>query len=380
MKGAPLAERIRDAGRPRRSRELGSRRPRHRARRRRPGLAHLRHDASTRRAAQAGIRSDRPPPPGRDAAGGAARASLDELNADDAVDGILVQLPLPGADRRGARDPRGRPDEGRRRLPPVQRGPALPRAGRPSSRRRRSGSWRCSREHRSRARRARGRSSSGAARSSASPSRTCCCGANATVTDLPLAHRATSRRETRDADVLVVAVGQPGAGHAGHGQGGRGRRGRRHQPHRGGARRRRRPGRRRARGVPHAGARRRRPDDDRDAAPQHGAGRPLPPQSACVPLDGRYTFAPRFRQGPAARCPGRRLCSRREQLAQGTVKWFSNEKGYGFIEREEGEDVFVHFSAITMDGLQVADRGPARRVRGRPGRQGPAGGERPVAA
>ena len=37
-------------------------------------------------------------------------------------------------------------------------------------------------------------------------------------------------------------------------------------------------------------------------------------------------------------------------MAQGTVKWFSNEKGYGFIEREQGEDVFVHFSAIAMDG------------------------------
>jgi CspA family cold shock protein len=45
------------------------------------------------------------------------------------------------------------------------------------------------------------------------------------------------------------------------------------------------------------------------------------------------------------------------QLAEGTVKWFSNEKGYGFIEREGGEDVFVHFSAITMDGYKSLTEG-----------------------
>jgi CspA family cold shock protein len=39
------------------------------------------------------------------------------------------------------------------------------------------------------------------------------------------------------------------------------------------------------------------------------------------------------------------------------VKWFSNEKGYGFIEREEGEDVFVHFSAIAMDGYKSLTEG-----------------------
>ena len=44
-------------------------------------------------------------------------------------------------------------------------------------------------------------------------------------------------------------------------------------------------------------------------------------------------------------------------LAEGTVKWFSNEKGYGFIEREGGDDVFVHFSAITMEGYRTLTEG-----------------------
>lgn len=44
-------------------------------------------------------------------------------------------------------------------------------------------------------------------------------------------------------------------------------------------------------------------------------------------------------------------------MLEGTVKWFSSEKGYGFIEREEGDDVFVHFSAIDMDGYKSLDEG-----------------------
>jgi CspA family cold shock protein len=44
-------------------------------------------------------------------------------------------------------------------------------------------------------------------------------------------------------------------------------------------------------------------------------------------------------------------------VAEGTVKWFSNEKGYGFIEREGGDDVFVHFSAIAMDGYKSLTEG-----------------------
>ena len=41
----------------------------------------------------------------------------------------------------------------------------------------------------------------------------------------------------------------------------------------------------------------------------------------------------------------------------GTVKWFNNSKGFGFIERKDGEDVFVHFSAIQADGYRSLDEG-----------------------
>ncbi|SFI14854.1 cold-shock DNA-binding protein family [Tindallia magadiensis] len=44
-------------------------------------------------------------------------------------------------------------------------------------------------------------------------------------------------------------------------------------------------------------------------------------------------------------------------MEKGTVKWFNAEKGYGFISRENGEDVFVHFSAISMDGFKTLDEG-----------------------
>ena len=57
-------------------------------------------------------------------------------------------------------------------------------------------------------------------------------------------------------------------------------------------------------------------------------------------------------------------------MVTGTVKWFNGEKGFGFISREGGDDVFVHFSAIQGDGYRTLEEGQRVQFDVGPGRKG----------
>ncbi len=59
----------------------------------------------------------------------------------------------------------------------------------------------------------------------------------------------------------------------------------------------------------------------------------------------------------------------------GTVKWFNNSKGYGFIGCENGKDMFVHYSAIVGEGCRTLQEGEKGGIRGCQGPKGAAGGE-----
>ncbi len=58
-------------------------------------------------------------------------------------------------------------------------------------------------------------------------------------------------------------------------------------------------------------------------------------------------------------------------MSKGTVKWFNANKGYGFIEQEGGEDLFVHFSAIQSEGFKTLDEGDMVTFEVSAGQKGP---------
>jgi CspA family cold shock protein len=59
-------------------------------------------------------------------------------------------------------------------------------------------------------------------------------------------------------------------------------------------------------------------------------------------------------------------------MPQGTVKWFNNKRGWGFIVKEDGEDIFVHYSAIKGDGFRSLDEGQRVQFEIENGDKGPA--------
>ena len=58
-------------------------------------------------------------------------------------------------------------------------------------------------------------------------------------------------------------------------------------------------------------------------------------------------------------------------MTKGTVKWFNNQKGYGFITAEDGKDVFVHYSGLNMEGFKSLEEGAAVEFEIADGAKGP---------
>ncbi len=58
-------------------------------------------------------------------------------------------------------------------------------------------------------------------------------------------------------------------------------------------------------------------------------------------------------------------------MNKGTVKWFNNQKGYGFISDEDGNDVFVHFSGLNMEGYKTLEEGASVEYEVTEGTKGP---------
>jgi cold shock protein len=107
-------------------------------------------------------------------------------------------------------------------------------------------------------------------------------------------------------------------------------------------------------------------------------------------VEGSASCFPSFEQFPRRRTgrrptgqqsgPGRATKGGDWLVATGTVKWFNPDKGYGFITREDGDDVFVHFSAIQGEGYRNLDENQKVEFDVTQGPKGPqAANVRPVA-